>query len=58
MWHERNKTEGEYKDTNKLANLRRDVLHRIQLTEGEINKIEEEVKAIKSKIKNNIEIKE
>ena len=32
-------------------------MHRIRLTEGEINKIEE-VKAIKSKIKNNIEKRE
>ena len=41
----------------KLANVRRDVLHKKRLMEVEINKIKE-VKAIISKIKNNIEKRE
>ena len=42
----------------KLANVRRDVLHKKRLMEVEINKIKEEVKAIISKIKNNTEKRE
>ena len=48
----------EYIDANTLANVRRDVLHKKQLTEAEINEIKEEIKAIVSKTKNNIERRE
>ena len=55
MLQERNKREREYIDAKKLANVRRDVLHKKRLTEVEINEIKEVVKGIVSKIKNNIE---
>ena len=55
MWCKRNKADREYIDANKLANVRRDVLHKKRLTEAEINGIKEQVKAIVLKIKNNIE---
>ena len=58
LWRERNKTESEYIDANKLANVRRDVLHKKRLTEAEINEIKEEVKTILLKVKNNIEKRE
>ena len=45
-------------DANKLANVRKDVLHEKRLTESEINENKEEVIAIVSKIKNNIEKRE
>ena len=44
-------------DANKLANVRRDVLHEKRLTESKINE-NKEVKAIISKIKNNTEKRE
>ena len=58
MWCERNETQREYIDANKLANVRRDALHKKRLMQAEINEIKEEVKAIVSKTKNNIERRE
>ena len=56
MWKEQ--TLRENIAANKLANVRRDGLHKKWLMEAEINKIKEKVNAIISKIKNNIEKRE
>ena len=44
LWRERSKTQGEYIDPNKLANVRRDVLHKKGIAEAEISEIKEEVR--------------
>ena len=48
----------EYIDVNKLANVRKDVLHKKRLMEVEINEINEKVEAIVSKVKSNTEKRE
>ena len=55
VWKKQNR---EYIEANKLANVRRGVLHKKRPMQAEINEIKEEVKAIVSKTKNNIERRE